>query len=403
MRILLLSNDVPYPPNSGYRLRLYNLLYRIAKEHDIWLVTFLPEYEKLTDLDYLSSICREVVIVPLAYQGALANPWKAMRYFLMGNPPDLRMYDSREFAEKIRALISRIDFDIIQIEDSHMSIYLDYLPKSLRSRAILTFHDVNFQKHERLSQVEPKRARRLRLWLHGRQMRRWEPRQAQRFGHCITMSHSDKSILMNANPALKITVLPNGVNTQDYTPLPFPANSVRLLYVGTMEYRPNIDAVTYFCRNIYPIIKEEYPNIEFWIVGKDPAPEVLELEGGGVHVTGEVENLLPYYKDGTICVIPLRAGGGTRLKILEAMALGRPIVSTTIGCEGLTVKNGEHLLIADTPELFASHVLMLLKDKQKWLQLTRQARALAVDSYDWDLIVQKHIQLYEEVVSQNRK
>lgn len=403
MRILLLSNDVPYPPNSGFRLRLYNLLYRIAKEHDVWVVAFASVDEKPIDLGHLSEICREVVVVPFVTQGALSNPWRAMRYLLRGIPPDLRMYDSKEFADKILALISRIDFDIIQIEDSHMSKYLDYLPKSFHSRAILTFHDVNYHKHERLSQVEPKRARKLRLWLHGRKMRRWEPRQAQWFGHCITMSHSDKSLLVNANPALKITVLPNGVDTQDYTPLPFPVNSVRLLYVGTMEYRPNIDAVTYFCRNIYPIIKLEYPNIEFWIVGKDPAPEVLELKGEGVHVTGEVENLLPYYKDSMVCVIPLRAGGGTRLKILEAMALGRPIVTTSIGCEGLTVKNGEHLLIADTPELFASHVLALLRDKQKWLQLTRQARTLVVDSYDWDLIAQRHLQLYEEVISQNRR
>ena len=403
MRILLLSNNVPYPPNSGFRLRVYNLLYRIAKEHDVWLVAFAPEDEKRTDFGHLSEICRDVVVVPLATQGALSNPWKALRYFLRGIPPDLRRYDSKEFAEKILALISSIDFDIIQIEDSHMSIYLDYLPKSLRSRALLTFHDVNFHKHERLSLVEPKRARRLRLWLHGRQMRRWEPRQAQRFGHCIAMSHSDKALLLNANPALKITVLPNGVDTHYYTSLPFPANAVRLLYVGTMEYRPNIDAVTYFCQNIYPKIKEEYPTIEFWIVGKDPAPEVAGLEGGGVHVTGQVENLLPYYKDSAICVIPLRAGGGTRLKILEAMALGRPIVTTTIGCEGLAVKNGEHLLIADTPELFASHVLTLLKDKQKWLQLTRNARALAVNSYDWDMIAQRHMQLYEEMTSQNRR
>lgn len=402
MRILLLSTNVPFPPNSGFRLRLYNILYRIAKKHEVWLLSFVPEYEKLTELDHLVSICKEVAVVPLANQGALANPWKAIRYFLKGIPPDLRMYDSKEFADRILALISRINFDIVQFEDSHMGIYLDYLPKSLRSRAILTFHDVNYHKHERLSLVEPKRARRLRLWLHGRQMRRWEPRQAQRFGHCITMSHSDETLLLNVNPSLKITVLPNGVDTQSYQPLPYPAITVRLLYVGTMGYRPNIDAVTYFCRTIYPKIKQEYPNIEFWIVGRDPGPEVTGLEGGGVHVTGQVEDLLPYYRDSVICVVPLRAGGGTRLKILEAMALGRPIVSTTVGCEGLAVKNGEHLFVADTPELFARHVLTLLKDKQKWLQITRQARALAVNSYDWDMIAQRHMQLYEETICQNR-
>ena len=402
MRILLISNNLPYPPNSGFPLRVYNLLYRIAKEHDVWLATFTAGDEKPADIDHLREICREVVTFPLAHRGALSNPWQAVRYLFKGIPPTLRAYESREFAEKILSLISRIDFDIIQIEDSHMAIYLDYLPDAARSRTILTFHDVNFHKHEMMSQLEPRRARKLRTWLHARLMRGWEPYQAQHFGHCVTMSNSDKALLLAANPNLKITVFPNGVDTRNYAPLPLPKNTARLLFVGNMAYRPNIDAVMYFCRSIYPKIKMEYPKIEFWIVGKDPAPEVKELQGNGVHVTGQVDDLGSYYNDSIMCVVPLRAGGGTRLKILEAMALGRPVVTTPIGCEGLEVKHGQHLFIADTPDLFADYVLQLLKDKQQWQDMTRQARALAVDHYDWDLIARQHIQLYEELCSENR-
>lgn len=402
MRILLISNNLPFPPNSGFPLRVYNLLYRIAKEHDVWLATFTAGHEKPADIDHLREICREVVTVPLAHRGALSNPWQAVRYFFKGIPPTLRAYESWEFAEKILALISKIDFDVIQIEDSHMGIYLDYLPDAIHAKTILTFHDVNFHKHEKMSQLEPKRARKLRTWLHARLMRGWEPYQAQRFGHCVTMSESDKALLLAANPNLKITVLPNGVDTRNYAPLPFPKNAARLLFVGNMAYRPNIDAVTYFCQSIYPKIKAEYPSIEFWIVGKDPAPEVANLKGNGIHVTGQVDDLGSYYNDSIICVVPLRAGGGTRLKILEAMALGRPVVTTSIGCEGLDVKDGQHLFIADMPDLFAAHVLQLLKDKQQWLDMTRQARALAVGHYEWDLIARQHIQLYEELCGENR-
>jgi sugar transferase (PEP-CTERM/EpsH1 system associated) len=403
MRILLISNTFPYPPNSGFPLRVYNLLCRIAREHDVWLASFTAGNENPANIEHLRGICREVITVPFSHQGALTNPLQAVRYFFKGIPPTLRAYDSKKFFEKILNLVSRVDFDVIQIEDSHMSFYLDYLPEAVRAKTLLTFHDVNFHKHEKMSEVETKRSRKLRTWLHGRLMRRWEPSQAQRFGHCIAMSHSDKDLLLAANPGLKITVLPNGVDTRMYAPLPFPENANRLIFVGNMAYRPNIDAVTYFCNSIYPIIKADYPKIEFWIVGKDPAPEVTCLAGNGVYVTGQVDDLIPYYKDSIICVVPLRAGGGTRLKILEAMALGRPVVTTTIGCEGLEARNGEHLFIADTPELFAEYAIDLLKNKREWSEITRQARALAVERYDWDLIAQKHVQLYEEICILNSR
>lgn len=400
MRILLISNNLPYPPNSGFPLRVYNLLYRIARVHDVWLAAFVTGQDNSADIEHLRGICREVVTVPNLRKGALADPFQVARYFFKGIPPTLKAYESKQFVDKILEMISRVDFDVIQIEDSHMSFYLDYLPKSIRAKTFLTFHDVNFYKHEKMNRVEPKRIRKLRTWLHGRMMRAWEPFQAQRFSHCITMSQFDKELLLAANPGLKITVLPNGVDTHLYAPLLFPETTNRLIFVGNMAYRPNIDAVTYFCHRIYPIIKAQYPKTEFWIVGKDPAPDVVSLTGNGVHVTGRVKNLVPFYNDSMMCVIPLRAGGGTRLKILEAMALGRPVVTTTIGCEGLEARNGEHLFVADTPELFAEYTLGLLKNKRQWLEITRRARALVVEHYDWDLIAQKHIQLYEKSCNQ---
>ncbi|RIK54550.1 MAG: hypothetical protein DCC59_03685 [Chloroflexi bacterium] len=403
MRILLISNTFPYPPNSGFPLRVYNLLYRIAREHEVWLASFTAGHEKPADIEHMREICREVVTVPFSRQGALSNLPQAARYFFKGIPPTLRAYESRQLLEKILDLISRVDFDIIQIEDSHMSFYLDHLPAAVRAKTVLTFHDVNFHKHEKMSEVEPRRVRKIRTWLHGRMMRRWEPFQAQRFGHCVAMSQSDKELLLAENPGLRIAVLPNGVDTRRYTPLPFPEHTNRLIYVGNMAYRPNIDAVTWFCRDIYPIIKAEYPKIEFWIVGKDPTPEVTSLAANGIRVTGQVDDLLPYYKDAIMCVVPLRAGGGTRLKILEAMALGRPMVSTTIGCEGIEARNGEQLFIADTPEQFARYTLELLRDKQQWLDMTRQARALLVERYDWDLVARNHIRLYEEICNQDSR
>ncbi len=158
MRILLISRRIPYPPNSGYPLRVYNLLYRIAREHEIWLVTFIPVDCDTKAIVQLRNFCRIVETSVFQDQGALSDPVRAMQYFFRGTPPDLRILDSLDFSEKISNLIAQVDFDIIQIEDSQMGIFLDIVPKQLHPRTILTFHDVNFKKYDQLFHLEPKKS-----------------------------------------------------------------------------------------------------------------------------------------------------------------------------------------------------------------------------------------------------
>jgi sugar transferase (PEP-CTERM/EpsH1 system associated) len=397
MRILMITSHLPYPTNSGYPLRIYNLLYRLARGHEIWLATFIPAGQSATYVSHLQKFCQGIETVVFQNKGVLDHPLDALLYLMKGLPPDLRIYRSHELTAKIRDLINRIDFDIIQIEDSHMGIYLERIPKEIHPKTLLTFHDVNFRKYDRMTQVETKNTRKARIWLHSRMMRCWEPFYAEKFGRCIAMSDSDRCLLQAANPRLKIDVIPNGVDTNQYQPLPYSENVPVLIFVGNMAYRPNIDAVTYFCLSIYPRIKREFPQVEFWIVGKNPSSEVIRLSGNGVRVTGQVDDLVPYYSSSAVSVVPLRAGGGTRLKILEAMALGRPVVTTLIGCEGLDVVNGKHLLIADSPNQFAEHTLQLLRNKQTWLSITQQARDLVVNRYDWDVIAQSLEHLFEDM------
>ncbi len=228
-------------------------------------------------------------------------------------------------------------------------------------------------------------------------MYRWEPVCAERFGRCITVSDFDRDLLQSVNSHLKIEVIPNGVDTDLYQPLTASAHSPKLLYVGNMGYRPNIDAMLYFCQEIYPKIRQELSQLEMWIVGVNPSPEIKQLAGNGVHVTGRVDDVRPLYQESSVCVVPLRAGGGTRLKILEAMALGRPVVSTSIGCEGLEVVDGEHLYVADTPDLFAQRTLLLLTDTEERQRIITQAREFVVSHYDWDSISDRLLQVYSDV------
>jgi glycosyltransferase involved in cell wall biosynthesis len=167
-----------------------------------------------------------------------------------------------------------------------------------------------------------------------------------------------------------------------------------------MGYWPGIDAALHFSQDIFPRIREVIPDSALWIVGSNPAPDVRALDGASIHVTGRVESVIPYYEQSSVCVVPLRAGTGTRLKILEAMALGRPVVSTRVGCEGLDVTHGEHLLIADDPEDFAQHVLHLFQDDALYDRVTANAREHVMACYDWDVIVKRQLAIYAELAGQ---
>jgi glycosyltransferase involved in cell wall biosynthesis len=213
------------------------------------------------------------------------------------------------------------------------------------------------------------------------------------------MSETDRQVLLAANPRLRVEVAPNGVDTHAFRPLPAPEGPPALVFVGNMSYPPCVDAMVWFCSEILPLIRAQRPGVEMWIVGINPAPEVRRLEGDGVHVTGRVPDVTPYYERSGVSVVPIRAGGGTRLKILEAMALGRPVVSTTIGAEGLDIMDGNHVLLADDPRQFAEKTLQLLSDAELYRRLAADGRALAVNRYDWDVIARDLLRVFSDVAA----
>lgn len=398
MRFLMITNTLPYPPIAGHPIRNINLLERIAKDHQVWLLVMVPKDEAHADLGPLSDFCEEVILVPADDPGAFARPMQALKFLLEGTPPELRLYETKEMVDTLRDLIQRVDFDIIQFEDSYMAHYQEYIPADWQGKKVLTFIDIAYRQYDRIFRIETRIPRKLRLWLYSRMMRTWEPAYAGNFDLNITMSDIDRDLLLSRNSNLNIATIPNGVDTREFQPLPMPPeDSKHLIYVGNMNYRPNVDAVNYFCGEILPLIHQEVPQAELWIVGNNPMPEIYELENEFVHVTGRVEDVRPYYQNSTVCVIPLRAGGGTRLKILEAMALGRPVVSTSIGSEGIAIQDDVNILIGDSPQSFAKQTVRLLTDEKNHQTITQQARQFVVDHYDWDAITARLLGEFEKL------
>jgi glycosyltransferase involved in cell wall biosynthesis len=184
-----------------------------------------------------------------------------------------------------------------------------------------------------------------------------------------------------------VHVIPTGVDTDFYRPAPSPPASRGLVFTGSMDWLPNEDAMIWFCRDVLPLIRAQEPQTTLTIVGRAPTPQVVRLgREAGITVTGTVDDIRPYVGSAAVYIVPLRIGGGTRLKIFEAMSMGKAVVSTSVGAEGLPVNDGEHLVLADEPAAFAASVVQLMRDVDRRRMLERAARKLVLDRYDWSAV-----------------
>ncbi len=398
MNILLVTYGSPYPPNSGAAIRDYNLIRYISRTHNIFLLSLLyfpraPGWERLKDY------CEVVDLFEMPPHSLREQVGGALRCLLTGRPIATNVMFYREVAEKIRKLVTARHVDIVQIEQSLLAPYIEALPPGGNWKTILSFHNlgfVQFQRYLRM-QIGPKERLISTLkWLIFAS--RWEARYAERFDHCVVVSTAEHELLKTANPRLRVSLVENGIDTQLCQPLEEASSGNVLLFVGSLMYPPNVDAVLFFCDSILPRIRQEVPDAKLLVVGHHAPSRIQTLAARhDVTVAGQVPDMKPYYQQARLSVVPLRAGGGTRIKILEAMACGRPVVSTSLGCEGIHAIDEEHLLIADTPAEFAARVVEALKNRELRERLSRNARKLVESRYDWSLMAQRLLRVYSEL------
>ena len=325
MRILFITDTLPYPPVSGNRLRVYHLCRQIAREHEVWLIAGARSAEEAESpgVAHMREFCREVIVVVREQYSKLQHVPGLVRYALAGRPLEHKFEHSQAMEDAIRRVTAAHEFDIVHIEPSYSALYREALSQREHARVVLGFHNIEFQLFSDMVRVEHSPAGRLRAYLHSALLRRWEPRYAANFDRCITCSEDDRQLLLGANPRLSVEVIPNGVDTQEYRPLPEENDRPTVLFIGSMNYAPCADGAVLFCEQMLPTIQQRIPDVDVWIVGRNPLPHVEKLARDNVHVTGWVDDIMPFYRRSTVCIVPLRAGGGTRLKVLEAMALGR--------------------------------------------------------------------------------
>jgi len=404
MKLLLLTPQLPYPPHQGTTIRNFNVIRQLAVDHEVHLLSFVDHPSELDSAAPLLEVCRSVRAIAAPHR----TTSQRMRTLFTSTLPDMAMrLPSVAFQENLDDFLKREAPDVVQVEGIEMAQYgLGVSASRTSGRPLLVFddHNAEYVLQRRAFETDVRRPRRwigaAYSWVQWHRLARYERLTCLKHDRIVVASEADQAALRRLMPELEITVIPNGVDSAfyqrtagTYTHVTIPPHS--MVFTGKMDFRPNIDGVVWFVHEVLPSIRAQLPDACFYIVGQKPHPRVLALRNEpGVVVTGYVDDVRPYIAGADVCVVPLRIGGGTRLKIMESLAMSAAVVATSLGCEGFPLEHGRHLLIADSPEQFASTVVELLHDDAARARLGVEARRFVKERYDWANIVPLFEQVY---------
>jgi polysaccharide biosynthesis protein PslH len=390
MNILFLSGWFPYPPNNGSKLRIYHLLRGLASEHSLTLLCLSDGTETAEDLAHLRTFCREVQLV--RRKEYAPNQLRARLGLLSPTPRSIVDTFSDEMKAALERTMRRQPIDLIIASQLGTAAYAHYfgdIPALFEEVEIGVFHG-------QYAGATTLRSR-LRHGLTWMKYRRYLAHLLPRFGACTVVSDEEKALLAQVAPSYgAVHVVPNCVRVADYPQATTPQMD-QLIFTGSFRYWPNYEAMHWFLSGAYPRIRAQLPNVRLLITG-DQAGYPLPTTDG-VIATGFVDDVRPLIANAGVSVVPIHSGGGTRLKILEAMATGTPVVTTTKGAEGLDIRHEEHVLKADTPELFADAVVRLLRDRELRQRLAANAHTKVRQTYDWDAAIPRFLELVAQTAA----
>ena len=386
MRLLWMKSDVLLPLDTGGKLRTWHLMRHLAARHDITYLGFSTPDQRREHIDGMHEVARTVHVVPRSHpaKGSLNFYAGAAVHLVDPLPYAVGKYRSRAFRRRLDELLRREAFDLIVCDFLVPAVNL---PRRLPCPSVLFTHNVEAEIWRRHAETKTTRLSRLLYGVQHRRMLRFEARTLARFDGVLAVSDADRDTFARLYPGAvtqPVHVIPTGVDTEFFQPTSSSPGARSIVFTGSMDWLPNEDAMLFFCADVLPLIRRVEPAVTLSIVGRTPTPAVARLaQQHGVVVTGRVDDVRPHMAKAAVYIVPLRIGGGTRLKIFEAMSMGKAVVSTTIGAEGLPVTDGQHLVLADSAQAFADAVVRLLRNVEERRALEAAARTLVVERYDW--------------------
>lgn len=402
MKILWVKAGGLVPPDTGGKIRSYNILRELARQHSVTFFSFYAAHEGDVHPD-LKNIFERVVCLPLGLPApkSLAE----MRDYSLGlfspQPYNITKYCRPEVRRELRQLLERENYDVIVCD---FLVAAGVIPWDAPTPKVIFTHNVEAAIWRRHYEVATNPIWRAISWQEWRKMEAAERRYLRLADHVLTVSETDRDAFASFLESEKLTVIPTGVDLDYFQPMPVQETANSLVFTGSMDWLPNEDGILYFVEAILPLIKQQRPEVLLEVVGRTPSRKLQALaeREKSVRLTGWVEDIRPFVARGQVCIVPLRIGGGTRLKIFEAMAMGKAVVSTSVGAEGLPVRHGENILLADTPDDFARSVISLLRDSNRRKHLGAAARALVQEKYSWPKVAESFAHALRDVITRPR-
>ena len=405
-RILLLTPQLPYPPHQGTSLRNFHLLRALAERHEVTLLSF-AEDDRPADVARLSELAR--VLPPLPVPPRTTG--QRLRQLLTTSAPDMALrLRSGAFSEALTGALHTAQFDAVQIEGIELAWTIPTVRATgSRARLVLDCHNAETELQRRALRGDRSRPARWPAAAYSAiqvgRLARFEREALAAADVVIAVSEEDRRQLMAlVGHERPVAVIPNVIDVQAYRWQMLVPDECRfdLVFTGKMDYRPNVDGVLWFAEAIWPLVRRQRPDATWAIVGQRPHPRLAALrEQPGITLTGRVEHVQPYLAGAGVYVLPLRIGSGTRLKLIESMAAGCTVVSTTIGAEGFALDDGGEAILADTPEAFAAAVLGLLDDPARRAAMGTRAQAFAAQ-YDWRRVAPLLNEVYDRLLANRR-
>jgi glycosyltransferase involved in cell wall biosynthesis len=378
MNILVIAPRFPYPPDRGGEITIYNFIKHLSERDTVSLICYYDSEQELVYLPELRRYARDVIPVRRHKKWALPV---LFRWLLLGDCYMAARHSRRAMRLAISKKIAEESFDLLQVESF---LLMGNIPTSTALPIVLDMHNVFYQIVMRMADSFYNPLVRLVARFEVRRTRLQEMASWRRATINVAVSEGDRDMLWQAcGRNVPCEIVRPGAGTasrvQQGTVCPN-----RVLFVGSLHYHPNIDGLTYFVVEIAPLVRAKHPEVEFVVVGRDPKPEFVSfLEGHGIRVFANVKDLTPYLESAAVEVVPLRIGGGVRMKILEAMAAGKAVVTTAVGCEGLPVVDEQHLLVRNDPQSFAQAVVELLCNSQRRQLIEKNASVLGENELSW--------------------
>lgn len=395
MKILIACKEFPHSRVIGGPIIIYNRLKHLSQNHLVSLVSFSKE----GDERYISSVesfCHELRLLPLPPK---RSAWKVTRDFLFSPVPHyfLRVHGSQEMSVTIAEMVKKDGFDVVIAEYSVMGQFIHKNSALPPVKRVISVHESYYLARLKDFHHHGWGLKKFREVINLKGLKQYEFDMYQNADKVLTLTPQGKQELLAIHSDLDIAIVPHGVDTDEFLFSPLEYEEKSVVFLGNYLHYPNVDAVLFFRKEIWPGLKSQVPGIKFYIVGQGPPPEVKAFsEDESIIITGKVDDVKPYLKKGQVFICPVRLGGGFRGKILEAMAIGRPIVSTPLGAEGIPSVHGENILLAENPQSFIRSITDLLTDSALFQKIQRNGRKLVEDKYAWA----KGVEVLEEVLEE---